>query len=74
MLNMLLRAMISGDVRALMKHCPPKVVYCPAGFIFAEKALVANNLMYRVCSNFLDYPSFRALKKNMHFFPQMLGC
>ena len=53
--------------------CAPKVVYCPAGFVFAEKALVSNNLMYRVCANFLDYMSFKTIKQCMHFFPLMLG-
>lgn len=50
-----------------------EVVFCPAGFIFVEKALVSNNLMYRVTTNFIDHCSVQTLQQAAPYFQKKLG-
>ena len=52
--------------------CSTEVVFVPAAYVVVEKALVSNNMMFRVCSNVFDFASFKPIQFAQPWFPQRL--
>ena len=71
------QAWVSPGDAAWLKHvclvwCV-EVLYVPPAFSMVEKALLENNIYYRVCTSGMDFRSYVDLRFAKQFFPQTLG-